>query len=183
MGRFVQGSGYDLIFSSDLGGIWGIYVRFETFVVVETWVEWDAGLRQVRVAPGPHLPPRQSICPIPSQKILPAIVPSCVFPPNHHQKSPPFETSTMTTPAIQTPSVQTPPIPQGAGSATVPSILPLRSAGQKDGNSLGTFNVSCTPAYMKIAYLITFVGEIGFGTDVEGVLDGLRLCISRSVLK
>jgi len=94
-----------------------------------------------------------------------------------------FKTSAMTTPAIQTPSVQTPPIPQGAGSATVPSILPLRSAGQKDGNSLGTFNVSCTPAYMKIAYLITFVGEIGFGTDVEGVLDRLRLCMSRSVLK
>ena len=88
MGRFVQDSGYDLIFSFDWE-IWGIYVRFETFVVVEA--EWDAGLRQVGVAPGPRLPPRQSICPIPSQKILPVIVPSCVFPPNHHQKSPFFK--------------------------------------------------------------------------------------------
>ena len=182
MGRFVQGSGYDLIFSSDLGNLGNLCEirdvcrgrdlgRMGCGTPPST-----CGARSAPSAPTIDLPDSES-------KNIARNRPVLCLSPQPPPKVSVFKTSAMTTPAIQTPSVQTPPIPQGAGSATVPSILPLRSAGQKDGNSLGTFNVSCTPAYMKIAYLITFVGEIGFGTDVEGVLDRLRLCMSRSVLK
>ncbi|KAF4615297.1 hypothetical protein D9613_003223 [Agrocybe pediades] len=57
----------------------------------------------------------------------------------------------MSTPLnLATPAVQTPPIPQGAGSATVPSTAPARSsaANRDAGNSLGTFNVKSGLAQM-----------------------------------
>ncbi|CAA7265412.1 unnamed protein product [Cyclocybe aegerita] len=56
----------------------------------------------------------------------------------------------MTTPATTTPSIQTPPIPQGAGSAAVPSTAPAKaSATQRDGSSnIGTFGVKSGLAQM-----------------------------------
>ncbi|KAF8911132.1 SOR/SNZ family-domain-containing protein [Gymnopilus junonius] len=53
----------------------------------------------------------------------------------------------MSTPALGTPSVQTPPIPQGVGSAAVPSPAPARAA-TREGNSLGTFGVKSGLAQM-----------------------------------
>ncbi|KAH9484000.1 pyridoxine biosynthesis protein [Psilocybe cubensis] len=55
-----------------------------------------------------------------------------------------------TTPGQGTPAVQTPPIPQGAGSAAVPSVAPARAsaASREGGNSLGTFNVKSGLAQM-----------------------------------
>ena len=48
----------------------------------------------------------------------------------------------MSSPAPTSSSVPSPPIPQGAGSATGPSILPTRCAPKDAGNSVGSFNVS-----------------------------------------
>ncbi|KAF8894453.1 SOR/SNZ family-domain-containing protein [Infundibulicybe gibba] len=52
----------------------------------------------------------------------------------------------MTTPAP--PSTQTPPIPHGAGTASIPTAAPARSAQREGGNSLGTFGVKSGLAQM-----------------------------------